>query len=137
MENESNDDEMEKFEMEIEEEKPVSKKKKHKKKKFMLFFFLIVLSLIWVIIIYYIVNIIKNITFIHDKKIEIEILKSDINIKNKIKKNLEEKKNNLTLDIDDVRRELLSTEFSIKLKEDSINKLDEQIKEIQKKISSF
>ena len=131
MENESNDDEMEKFEMEIEEEKPVSKKKKHKKKKFMLFFFLIVLSLI------YNVNIIKNITFIHDKKIEIEILKSDINIKNKIKKNLEEKKNNLTLDIDDVRRELLSTEFSIKLKEDSINKLDEQIKEIQKKISSF
>lgn len=39
MENESNDDEMEKFEMEIEEEKPVSKKKKHKKKKIYVIFF--------------------------------------------------------------------------------------------------
>ena len=39
MENESNDDEMEKFEMEIDEEKPISKKKKHKKKKCMMIFF--------------------------------------------------------------------------------------------------
>ena len=136
MENESNDDEMEKFEMEIDDEKPISKKKKYKKKKCMMIFFLFILSLIWVIIIYYIINIIKNITFINEKKIEIGNMKIEYENKAKIKKELEIKKYNLTLEIDDYRRLILSDEFSIQLKEKSINQLKEEIKKIQYKISS-
>ena len=136
MENESGGDEMEKFEMEIDEEKPISKKKKHKKKKCMMIFFLFILSLIWVIIIYYIINIIKNITFINEKKIEIGNMKIEYENKAKTKKELEIKKYNLTLEIDDYRRLILSDEFSIQLKEKSINQLKEEIKKIQYKISS-
>ena len=136
MENESNDDEMEKFEMEIDEEKPISKKKKHKKKKCMMIFFLFILSLMWVIIIYYIINIIKNITFINNKKIEIGNMKSDYDNKVKIKKELEIKKYNLSLEIDDYRRLILSDEFAIQLKELAINQLKEEITKIQNQISS-
>ena len=136
MENESNDDEMEKFEMEIDEEKPISKKKKHKKKKCMMIFFLFILSLMWVIIIYYIINIIKNITFINNKKIEIGNMKSDYDNKVKIKKELEIKKYNLSLEIDDYRRLILSDDFAIQLKEMSINQLKEEIAKIQNQISS-
>ena len=136
MENESNDDEMEKFEMEIDEEKPISKKKKHKKKKCMMVFFLFILSLMWVIIIYYIINIIKNITFINNKKIEIGNMKSDYDNKVKIKKELEIKKYNLSLEIDDYRRLILSDEFAIQLKELAINQLKEEIAKIQNQLSS-
>ncbi len=136
MENESNDDEMEKFEMEIDEEKPISKKKKHKKKKCMMIFFLFILSLMWVIIIYYIINIIKNITFINNKKIEIGNMKSDYDNKVKIKKELEIKKYNLSLEIDDYRRLILSDEFAIQLKELAINQLKEEIAKIQNQLSS-
>ncbi len=136
MENESNDDEMEKFEMEIDDEKPISKKKKHKKKKCMMIFFLFILSLMWVIIIYYIINIIKNITFINNKKIEIGNMKSDYDNKVKIKKELEIKKYNLSLEIDDYRRLILSDEFAIQLKELAINQLKEEIAKIQNQLSS-
>ena len=54
----------------------------------------------------------------------------------KIKNELEIKKYNLSLDIDKYRRLILTDEFSIKLKEESITKLKEEIKKIQNQISS-
>ena len=112
------------------------KKKKKKKKKFMMILYLFILTLIWVIIIYYIINIIKNITFINKKKIEIENMRIEYENKEKIKNELEIKKYNLSLDIDKYRRLILTDEFSIKLKEESITKLKEEIKKIQYQISS-
>ena len=98
--------------------------------------FLFILSLMWVIIIYYIINIIKNITFINNKKIEIGNMKSDYDNKVKIKKELEIKKYNLSLEIDDYRRLILSDEFAIQLKELAINQLKEEIAKIQNQLSS-
>ena len=63
-------------------------------------------------------------------------MKSEYDNKVKIKKELEIKKYNLSLEIDDYRRLILSDEFAIQLKELAINQLKEEIAKIQNQLSS-